>query len=86
MSIIKPLSNTINLLTTGNTIANATLAFVSSNSASGATIIVANSSGGNMYSILLPTTGTVNIQKNPTDLLLVSVNNTASATKIAFTN
>jgi|APGre2960657423_1045063.scaffolds.fasta_scaffold81102_2 hypothetical protein len=85
-SLIKPLSNTFNLLVTGNTVANATCVLVSSNSASVTTVIVANSSGSNLFSFLLPATQMVRVQKNATDLILVSTNNTASATKIAFTN
>lgn len=84
-SVIVPQSNSINLLTTGNTVANAIWCFVSANVATTTTLIVANSSGVNLYSVLLPSLATVKIRKQPTDLLLVSVNNTASATKIAST-
>jgi hypothetical protein len=84
MQVIKPLSNMIPLNpTTGNTVVNGKLIFLSSNTNSRHIITVANTTGNN-YSLLMANGVPMYIEKSDTDLLFANSTNEVFATKIAF--
>lgn len=83
MIILKPLSNVVYLSTTGNTVSNATLVYVSTHTQH-AMITLANSSGANQSSMLVTNPNYVVIEKSPTDLLFANSTSDVYATKIAY--
>lgn len=83
MNILKPLSNTIYLGTTGNTVSNATLVYISSHTQH-AIITLANSSGANQSSIFLTNPNYILVEKKPSDLLSANSSSDVYATKIAY--
>ena len=83
MNIIKPLSNAIYLGTTGNTVSNATLVYITTHNQH-AIITIANSSGANQSSIFVTNPNYILVEKKPSDLLLANTSSDAVATKIAY--
>lgn len=83
MIILKPLSNTIYLGTTGNTVSNATLVYIATHNQH-AIITIANSSGANQSSIFITNPNYILVEKKPSDLLLANTSSDAYATKIAY--